>query len=188
MKRPVLQDGHTLGLLVSDVVVSPRETHSEYPRRDTKIHVVTLHGEKMTNLSSDDESGWSDLTVIQRSYPEFESNCFNWDLRFEQVYCMDLRKSACLYHALRDITKALDRLDREWGISSSLGVYAVRLAKVLGVATIVTWREHPFNLNYKESAHLRRYHTPGEAVRVIDYPIQVWLAEERAKIKAAAAA
>lgn len=188
MKRPTLQDGHTLGLLVFDIVVSARESYSEYPRRDTKIHVVTLHGEKMTNLSSDDESGWSDLILVQRSYPEFESNCFNCDLRFEQVYYVDLRKAAQLYHALRDITKALDRLDAEWGISSSLGVYAVRLAKVLGVKTFVTWREQPVNLNYSESAHLRRYHAPGEAVRVIDYPITLWLAEERAKIKAAVAA
>jgi hypothetical protein len=179
MKKPELEAGQTLALVVN--TKADKTCYDGKAVRETIISIVTLKGEVMRNLPSPDETGWSNLQVRQRSYPEFEHN--SWELEFSQLWYVDWREIQHLYSGMKSVVRGLEKLEQEWGRATSLGVYVARLAKVIGAQNVVTWREDPGNLNYDDSKHLRRYHSPGESVGMIDYPIAQWLAEQREKAK-----
>lgn len=124
---------------------------------------------------------FDNLIIRARAYPKFDNLPVQWELEYDNTYCLDIHKAKVKYDALRKIHGALTRLGEQFGTVKTFGQYVNRAAVVLGVEKVILYREEPRGGrgNWDDDRHYFQYWNPGEAVGAIDCRIDNWLHEQR---------
>ena len=126
------------------------------------------------SIPSDDALGaLDDLTVDARFDPSRPSNpAYSWATEYENVYSLDIYKAKTIYETLARIQKKLDAMKKVEGGADSFGQYALRVARALGMHTIIRLANHtPGSNHYQEF-------TLAEGQSVINQMIATWQYEQ----------
>lgn len=82
----------------------------------------------------DHQSEYDGLMVNSTSSRDLSSSpSYGWDVEYRDVYTVDLRRAEMMVRVLRRASKAIDRLNDQFGYAATFGAYVLRAAKALGV-------------------------------------------------------
>lgn len=107
---------------------------------------------------------WSDQTAD--AWPQF-------DLRYESLYCVDLRDAERHYKTLKRLTTAWDKLKEREGNPRTMGQAANQFARIIGADVMVESRDAQSKAATGE--RFRFYDRLGEGGQAIDHLIYTWL-------------
>jgi hypothetical protein len=101
---------------------------------------------------------------------------YGWEVRYRDVFAVDLRDAGRMHATLKKIQAGLDKLTAKRGYAATYGEFVGRVAEVTGVTTILTYRNRGRYASYDESTFTK--YSVGDGVNQINHLVFLWQRKE----------
>jgi hypothetical protein len=126
------------------------------------------HDEPMNGLDLDD------LTITsQGNQSDTERRLYAFDLRYQNLYAVDLRRAKSMTATLVTLGKRMDKQYAQYGPASTFGAYLARVATAIGADTFIfaptQWR----GFGYNDNVHM--FNTVADGVSRVEWLTRRWM-------------
>ena len=130
------------------------------------INAINRYGEKINGFGQ-----FNNLQVSSQGNNGERDQLYAWEVRYRDVYAVELHDAKAMYETLSKITKAYEKLALKRGRPQSFGEYCGRFAEIIGADRFLFARSRRGTMH--SDIDYTQY-TVGEGVDVINHMVRMW--------------
>lgn len=157
-------------------------------RIDGSFAYPDIHSRTIRNASDDLVNGLdlNNLLAYSQGHDEAaDRKLYGWEVRYHNVYTVDLRKAERMTKTLRTVEKRMEKLTASYGHPATYGAYLARVARAIGATTFVFHKDGGrTGWCHSETEYTFR-DTNAEAISEVDRIVQTWVSANKSEAMSA---